>query len=152
MIPGSDFQVDLRDGRKSIPVEIVSLDDYFKNIKDPIDFIKIDVQGAEMAVIDGMSDLWSDPSKIKNLQALIEFCPLALEDNRDCIRGQEPQKGFGSLEIGRRGTLFALKVSFRAGFLNGKRVNLLHQEQRLFENERFLPNFFFNKTNLQAQR
>ena len=70
---------DLGDGRRSIPVEIVSLDDYFKNIKNPIDFIKIDVQGAEMAVIDGMSDLLSDPSKTKNLQTLIEFCPLALE-------------------------------------------------------------------------
>ena len=78
--PGDHRIYDLRDGRKSIPVEIVSLDDYFKNIKNPIDFIKIDVQGAEMAVIDGMSDLLSDPSKTKNLQALIEFCPLALEE------------------------------------------------------------------------
>ena len=42
--------------------------------------MKIDVQGAEMAVIDGMSNLLSDRSKTKNLQALIEFCPLALEE------------------------------------------------------------------------
>lgn len=77
--PGDHRVYDLGDGRQSTPVEMVSLDDYFKSLKAPIDFIKIDVQGAEMAVIDGMSDLLSDHSKTRNLQTLIEFCPLALE-------------------------------------------------------------------------
>ncbi len=87
--PGDHRVYDLGDGRLSIPVDIVSLDDYFKNLKVPIDLIKIDVQGAEMAVIDGMNDLLSDPSKTGNLQTLIEFCPLALEqfgsDARDFL-------------------------------------------------------------------
>jgi FkbM family methyltransferase len=78
--PGDHRVYDLGDGRRSIPVEVVSLDDYFKRSKAPIDFIKIDVQGAEMAVIDGMNDILGDHSKTRNLQTLIEFCPLALEE------------------------------------------------------------------------
>jgi len=38
---------DSHDGRKSIEIETIRLDDYFKNYNVRIDFIKMDVQGAE---------------------------------------------------------------------------------------------------------
>jgi FkbM family methyltransferase len=106
--PGDHRIYDLRDGRRSIPAEIVSLDDYFEDIENPIDFIKIDVQGAEMAVIDGMSDLLSHPSKTKNLQTLIEFCPLALQEF-----GSDPREFLTTLDS------WGLKIRL----LDGKKKN-----------------------------
>ena len=59
--------------RKSIVVDVVKFDDYFKN-KPKISFVKIDVEGAEGAVIGGMG------STIKNnlsLKILLELFPIA---------------------------------------------------------------------------
>lgn len=58
-------------GRKDIVgtnmVDIVSLDKYFKGKENPIDIIKIDVEGAELAVLRGM------PNILRNNDNLIIF-------------------------------------------------------------------------------
>lgn len=64
------------DGSKFIEVESISLDDYFKSRNDKIDFIKIDVEGSEYSVIQGMINLLE-----KNINVIIvtEFAPNLLQ-------------------------------------------------------------------------
>ena len=47
---------DSHDGRKSIEIETVALDDFFSN-NERIDFIKMDIQGAEYLALTGMKNL-----------------------------------------------------------------------------------------------
>ena len=56
---------DTRDGRKFIEIESIRLDDYFKSYNGRIDWIKIDIEGAEWAAIQGMPLLLE---KNKNLK------------------------------------------------------------------------------------
>jgi FkbM family methyltransferase len=56
----------------SIEVDMVSLDDYFCNFKDDIALIKIDVEGSEPLVLEGMRDLIN---KVKVL--IFEIRPFA---------------------------------------------------------------------------
>ena len=60
----------------SIEVDVLSLDDYFsyKNIK--INFIKMDVEGAESNVIKGMSNILKTS---KNLKMIVEYNPFAIK-------------------------------------------------------------------------
>jgi len=71
------------DFEQSVPVDIVSLDDFFEGYDKPIDFIKIDVEGAEDGVIAGMKTILD-----KNPQTKIffEFTPSLLK-----LRNADPQ-------------------------------------------------------------
>lgn len=66
---------DPHDSRKSIDIEAIRLDDYFKDYKGKIDFIKMDIEGAEEGVIQGASSLLQ---KNKNVKIVTEFLPIAL--------------------------------------------------------------------------
>jgi len=68
---------DSHDGRQSIEIEAVRLDDYFKNYNGRIDFIKMDIEGAEAGAIQGMPLLLR---KNKHLKILTEFLPIALKE------------------------------------------------------------------------
>ena len=58
--------------REPVKIQGVALDDYFKD-GPKVDFIKLDVQGAEGLVLKGA------PKTLKNCKAmLIEFCPEGL--------------------------------------------------------------------------
>lgn len=62
------------DVRKDVEIETVRLDDYFKDYAGKIDFVKIDTQGAEGAVISGfLSTLQKD--QFKNIKIITEFWP-----------------------------------------------------------------------------
>lgn len=56
---------DSHDNRNFIEIETIRLDDYFKNNTSKIDFIKMDIQGAEWAAIQGMPDLLKKNEGIK---------------------------------------------------------------------------------------
>lgn len=75
---------DSGDGREAIAIEAMRLDDYFKNYNGQIDFIKIDVQGAEGKVIQGMALLLQ---KNKALKIFTEFWPWGI---RNC--GLQPEE------------------------------------------------------------
>lgn len=66
---------DSQDGRKSIDIESIRLDDYFKEKNLEIDFIKMDIQGAEGGAIQGMLNLLRKNNKVK---ILTEFWPIGL--------------------------------------------------------------------------
>jgi FkbM family methyltransferase len=67
---------DSRDGRRSIEIEAIRLDDYFKDYFGKIDLIKMDIEGAEWGAIQGMLNLLE---KNKTLKIITEFWPSALE-------------------------------------------------------------------------
>ena len=65
------------DGSKSIEIESVRLDDYFKNVDFKIDFIKMDIEGAEGGAVQGMMNLLK---RNKNIKLVTEFLPMRLQD------------------------------------------------------------------------
>ena len=64
----------------SVEVEVQTLDDFLKDFGHRVDFAKIDVQGAESAVIQGMRQIIENN---KNLKLVVQFSP-------------EELRGFGS--------------------------------------------------------
>lgn len=64
---------------KYLEVDMISLDDYFKNktLNKEISFIKIDVEGSEFGVLQGMKNLLE---KNKHLKILIEFNPSGIKE------------------------------------------------------------------------
>jgi len=71
---------------RSIEIESVRLDDYLKtiNFQERIDFIKIDVEGAEVKVLEGMR---STIQKNNNVKILVEFAPVSIKES-----GYAPEK------------------------------------------------------------
>lgn len=65
------------DSRESITVETVCLDDFLKDYKDKIDFIKMDIQGAEGIALRGMVNTIK---KNENIKILTEFWPRGLNN------------------------------------------------------------------------
>ncbi|HKV05092.1 MAG TPA: FkbM family methyltransferase [Candidatus Acidoferrales bacterium] len=64
-----------RGGAESIEVETVSLDDYFADRGEKVDVIKMDAEGAEMAILGGMRELLA---RNPELTLLTEFFPRAI--------------------------------------------------------------------------
>ena len=58
--------------RESIEVDVIKLDDYFKDQEIQFNFIKSDLQGSDIAAIDGMQELFK---KSKNVKMDFEFAP-----------------------------------------------------------------------------
>ncbi len=54
----------------------VALDDYFAQFPGGIDFIKIDIQGAEYLALQGMTKLLA---RSPNVRLIVEFCPAAFD-------------------------------------------------------------------------
>jgi len=62
-------------GKQTIEVDTVCLDDYFRNCERKVNFIKMDIEGAEPLAIEGMRTLLE---KSDNLKIVMEFNPFAL--------------------------------------------------------------------------
>lgn len=74
--PGAHSLYKVRESAaESIEVDCISLDDFFKDNEGSVDFIKIDVEGAEVTVLLGMTKLIE---RNKNLKILTEFWPPGL--------------------------------------------------------------------------
>lgn len=65
-----------RDGRKSVAVETVRLDDYFEGFEGPIHFVKMDIQGAEYAALRGTLGLLA---RFRGVKMVTEFWPYGLK-------------------------------------------------------------------------
>lgn len=63
------------DNRQTILIDAIALDDWFKNYDGKIDFIKMDVQGAEGKALQGMTNLLKTR---KNIKMVSEFWPTGL--------------------------------------------------------------------------
>lgn len=63
------------DAGKSVGVAAVALDDYFRETKTRVDFIKMDIEGAEPSALNGMRELLARSPTVK---VITEFNPTAL--------------------------------------------------------------------------
>ena len=63
------------EGRKAVDVEAVSLDAYFDGVEESVDFVKVDTQGAEGVILEGMVDLIRHSD---DLVMAFEYSPNAL--------------------------------------------------------------------------
>lgn len=79
-----------RDDSNSVEIQTTTLDDYFKETETQIDFVKCVSQGADYAVIQGMSALLKKMEKIK---IIIAFSPPRLQEF-----GSEPSEFLKTLE------------------------------------------------------
>src|SRR3989337_192883 len=66
------------DKSASITVEVTSLDDYFRNTDYKIDVIKMDVQGLEMEILEGMTNTINQNDDLK---IITEFWPIGLRNS-----------------------------------------------------------------------
>lgn|SRR5574341_1414143 len=67
---------DSADDRESIEIDAIRLDDYFKNYNGRIDFIKMDIQGAEGRAVEGSTLILQKNEKLK---VVTEFWPIGLK-------------------------------------------------------------------------
>ena len=67
---------DSDDGRKSVEGESIKLDEYFKDNNQTIDFVKIDIQGAEWGAVHGMRKILE---RNKSVKIISEFWPFGLK-------------------------------------------------------------------------
>jgi FkbM family methyltransferase len=76
--PGDHRVYDSHDDRQSIIIRATRLDDYFDGREARIDFIKMDIQGAEGAALEGMFSLLE---RNQGVRLLMEFWPIGLQRN-----------------------------------------------------------------------
>ncbi|MGC3970051.1 MAG: FkbM family methyltransferase [Pirellulales bacterium] len=62
--------------RDCVELQGAALDDYFAKIPGGIDFIKMDIQGAEYLALQGMTKLLA---RSPNVRLIVEFCPAAFD-------------------------------------------------------------------------
>jgi FkbM family methyltransferase len=113
---------DSRDGRQFIKIESIQLDEYFKDYKGNIDFIKIDIQGAEGRALKGGLNLLKKTKKI-----ITEFWPFGLYNS-----GMEPKEYL----------VFLLSLGFKLYEINEqeKKINL-------FDIDKILKKYTIRKRN-----
>lgn len=120
----NDFYVfDGDDQRKKIEIECVTLDSIFTK-EQIIDFVKMDIQGAEMLAIDGMAEILRRNS---NMSLLIEFWPFAIE-----------KSGFSPREFIER----ILQFGFRIFSLEKGKKELFSSDHQIITN--YSPTDFVN--------
>ena len=73
---GAHMIYNLDGKREFIEIETIRLDDYFKEPANKMDFIKMDIEGAESQAIQGMTSILK---KNKNLKIFTEFNPPILK-------------------------------------------------------------------------
>ena len=84
----------------SVTVEVTSLDDYFGNTDSRIDVIKMDVQGSEMDVLEGMTNTIN---RNDDLKIITEFWPMGIRNSGSSPTGflnKLIECGFALYQIG----------------------------------------------------
>ncbi|MBI5623647.1 MAG: FkbM family methyltransferase [Elusimicrobia bacterium] len=111
-------------GRRAVPVETVRVDDYFPPASR-VDVIKMDIQGSELAAMEGMRRALADNPGVR---IVAEFCPALLETSGSAAEAFARfwhDQGFSAFLIGegRRPVSLADAAAFtdlgrRQGYLN----------------------------------
>jgi hypothetical protein len=119
---------DSHDGRKSVEIQSIRLDDYFKGYKGKINFIKMDIQGAEKRAVEGMANLLK---KNRDMKLISEFWPFGLDKFGTRPAGYLKllqEQGFRIEDIdeseGRAGPVNAHSLLKRYTVKNGAHTNL----------------------------
>ncbi len=81
---------DSKDGRASITVQTLRLDDFFRQLDKKVHFIKMDIQGSEAKAFEGMRGILK---RNRGVKLVTEFSPGSLK-----LNGSDPQKYLVSLK------------------------------------------------------
>src|SRR3990170_1926947 len=111
------------DKSASITVEVTSLDDYFKNTDYKIDVLKMDVQGSEMEVLEGMTNTINQND---NLKIITEFWPMGLRNSGSSPAGflnKLIEYGFALYQIGQ--SVERVNVDYLLRMLSDKKFTAL---------------------------
>ncbi len=84
------YDAKLGDAKESIDVESIRIDEYFKENDELVNFIKIDSEGSEVKIINGMKQFLS---RNQELVMMTEFFPFLIKKS-----GDEPNQYLKSLE------------------------------------------------------
>ena len=116
------YDAKLGDANESIEVESITLDEYFQDNSESLNFIKIDSEGSEVKIVNGMQRLLSENRK---LVMMTEFFPFLIQKS-----GNDPNKH--------------LKLLEKAGF---HLYNILDKEEKTnaINSENFLKNAILYK-------
>ena len=111
------YDAKLGDAKESIEVESITLDEYFQDNSESLNFIKIDSEGSEAKIVNGMQQLLSENRK---LVMMTEFFPFLIQKS-----GNDPNQH--------------LKLLEKAGF---HLYNILDKEEKTnaINSENFLKN------------
>ena len=112
----------------SIMVEVTSLDDYFRNTDYKIDVIKMDVQGSEMAVLEGMANIINQNDDLK---IITEFWPMGLRNSGSSPAGflnKLVECGFSLYQIGQH--IEPVSVDYLLRMCTGKKFTTLLCKKR----------------------
>lgn len=112
----------------SIIIEATSLDEYFKAMDYKIDVIKVDVQGSEMDVLEGMTNILNQND---NLKIIIEFWPEGIRNSGSSPRvllNRLVESGFRLYQIGRH--LEPVKINDLLRMYNGNKFTTLFCKKR----------------------
>lgn len=74
---GHHINSEQQDPKNSIQVDAIIADNYFKNFEHTINFIKMDVEGAESMVLGGMTNLLKNNTALK---MMVEYNPYAIKN------------------------------------------------------------------------
>ena len=73
---GGHMIYDTHENRNVVEIDVTRLDDHLNNLSTPINFVKMDVEGSEIDVIEGMKDILQ---KTKDIIIMSEFNPYCIE-------------------------------------------------------------------------
>ncbi len=99
-------------------VECISLDDYFQKFDEPISFVKIDAQGSEPFIINGMKNIIR---KNKKISILMEFDPFLIQQsNYDpfVFLNELSDLGLQVFDLKHNFKIDVLKILEKKGFIN----------------------------------
>jgi len=125
-------------GEHFIEIEMITLDEFFKNKEESIDVIKMDVEGAEALVLTGMDKLLRENKKIK---MFVEFFPLLIEK-----MGNSPQEFIRKLLEDYNFSIFVIPDDYNS--LKGEmiEINGVDEIMSLRKNEADHINLFLERT------
>ena len=112
----------------SITVEATSLDDYFKNTDYKVDVIKMDVQGLEMEVLEGMTNTIN---RNDNLKIITEFWPMGIRNSGSSPKdflNKLVEYGFALYQVGQY--VEPINVNYLLGMYRDKKFTTLLCEKR----------------------
>ena len=130
----SDFIDDKKD---FVEVDTVTLDDFFKDTKQPINVIKMDVEGAEMLALSGMDRIIRES---KNIKMFVEFFPLLIRE-----MGGSPEEFIRRLLDDYQFSMFVIPDDYDASTKKRVRVNNADELMNLCKGEQDVVNLFLKK-------
>ena len=132
--PGDHTIYQSDDGGESVEIETVTLDDYFKDKRHPVNVIKMDIEGAEMAALLGMERIIREN---EHLKIFTEFNPSFI--NKSGYKAEE--YAYRLLE---HGGFSAIVIFDYIKNRDYTRVNSVDEIIKLCENLRFVNLFVEN--------